>query len=842
MLRLPPIRTLFGVAATILVAVSGMALAGWGLGVRVLIQPVFSFPPIRPDAAAAFLIIGLAAWALAERQRRWAAIAGGAACLVGALALYAAQTGAALVPTVMLERVPDLVWGEPTPNRMSVASALIILLSGIAVAALAAPRRADIGHVVAGIAGTVVLALGFTVVLARAFKSLAAPSSGLLAGSSLQAAVLAVLLGLAVVAAAWERATVRTVLPWWLPFAASLASLATVLLVWQALVERERVQAGDQVMAAMRGARRGVIRQLEAIERAMRRTANFSTTGGLSDSVWQHTVAPVIGDLDGLATLVWYDSLGALRATVPAGASAPAPPKGLAAAARPATGDLDPMPVRYARIGGSDARLTATVPVCGTSRCGGMIVGVIDAAALVAPLAGDTAQGFQLTLSTDGDSSLAVPAAAAQWARRSTFRIGDAVWQLGVWPTEAALARASTDLPDLVLVIGLMVTALLPVTLRLAQTAWEGARLVERSRINLALERATDGLWEWNVRTGGESRSGALWRYLGYPVEAMRPHADTWTALIHPDDRARVTAALAEHVAGRTEAFEASYRIRAARGDWHQIVDRGRVVARGPRGEAISVMGISADVTEHNRNEEAMREVDTLTTMGRLAARVAHEINNPLAGIQNSFLLVKDAIPESHPHFRYVGAIEREIDRIGLVTRQLYETYRPERDGHSVAPVATVVGDAVAFLRQVNRSSGVTIEVDLRRAPALVPVPDAILRQCIYNLVQNAVEASPKGGEVCVEAVIEDARFLLLVRDQGPGVPAELRERIFEPFFSTKDASVRTGGMGLGLALVRRSIEAIGGRIEIREPPSGGTEFVLSVPLHDRRSNGGPRR
>ena len=201
-------------------------------------------------------------------------------------------------------------------------------------------------------------------------------------------------------------------------------------------------------------------------------------------------------------------------------------------------------------------------------------------------------------------------------------------------------------------------------------------------------------------------------------------------------------------------------------------------------------------------------------------------------GIQSAFLLIKDAIPRDHPHFVYVGAIEREIERISRVTRQLYETYRPERDPIGVSSVQLVVTDAVAFLNQVNRANSVTIETDLVRVPSAVPVPAAMLRQIVYNLVQNAIDVSPPGGRVQVIATASTTALELIVRDQGPGIPEGMREQVFEAFFSTKEKSMRTSGMGLGLALVRRTVAAAGGTIRIETAAGGGAEFIVTLPLH----------
>jgi len=93
------------------------------------------------------------------------------------------------------------------------------------------------------------------------------------------------------------------------------------------------------------------------------------------------------------------------------------------------------------------------------------------------------------------------------------------------------------------------------------------------------------------------------------------------------------------------------------------------------------------------------------------------------------------------------------------------------------------------------------------------------------------VEASPAGGTVTVYGDIAEGMFVLRVRDQGAGVPSEIRTRIFQPFVSTKDRSVATSGMGIGLSMVQRSVTALGGSIELVDPPDGGAEFVVKIPL-----------
>lgn len=314
----------------------------------------------------------------------------------------------------------------------------------------------------------------------------------------------------------------------------------------------------------------------------------------------------------------------------------------------------------------------------------------------------------------------------------------------------------------------------------------------------------------------GALRGKALWDALGWDTTST-------TA-------AQVREGFARACAGAASRFEAGV---IAGGDRSPmaIVDFTLKPILDGAGGVMQVLAEGRDLTDRKRAEVSLREIGALTTMGQIAARVAHEINNPLAGIQNAFLLVRDAIPPEHPHHHFVGAIDREIARIAAVTRQLYETYRPDQSTVVESSVILAVGDAVAFLEQVNRVRRVRIETDVSQAPSLVPVPDALIRQTLYNLIQNAVDASPDGATVEVSVAHRDNECVIVVRDQGPGIPEEIRQRIFEPFFSTRDRTLKSGGMGIGLALVRQSVLAVGGRITTRDRPAGGTEFEVRLPM-----------
>ena len=390
----------------------------------------------------------------------------------------------------------------------------------------------------------------------------------------------------------------------------------------------------------------------------------------------------------------------------------------------------------------------------------------------------------------------------------------------------------------LAVIYGIVVSVLLAVAIRKVRTVSRVVRIEERARFELALNSETDGIWQWDIRTGVVVRSAQFWTRLGYTTGDRFRSADDWLSIVHPDDRARVKDALDAHITGSCDAYLAQYRVRSVSGQWHTFVDRGRIVSRTGNGAPLHLLGTFADVTDRRNAEESLRQAEMTGTMARLAARIAHEINNPLAGIRNSFLLIMDAVPPTHPHFKYVGAIEREVERISQVTRQLYETYRVEAEPSRHAPVQSVVSDAVMFMEQVNRNTGVSVVAELDDTTAFVRLSDSMLRQCLCKLIQCAIEASASGSRVVVQGQTDRDHYVVRVIDSGPGVPAALRDRIFDSLVSTTATHPSIGGMGLGLSQVRRAVEAAGGSVYVTDAADGGAEFVVRLPLADTSTMG----
>jgi two-component system sporulation sensor kinase C len=244
-----------------------------------------------------------------------------------------------------------------------------------------------------------------------------------------------------------------------------------------------------------------------------------------------------------------------------------------------------------------------------------------------------------------------------------------------------------------------------------------------------------------------------------------------------------------------------------------------------------------SEAIEHRQAANALRqsetqraEADKLAAEGRMAARVAHEINNPLAGIKSAFQLVKKAVPKQHPRYEYVGRIEKEIDRIAAIVRQMLDLHRAEREPSFTISIDDTLGDVIAMLEPVIEKQGIAVEIERINTTATVNLPENALRQILYTILINAIEASPKKSMVRVQATETDGQLKISVSDQGPGISKKIRNRVFEPFFTTKGKEA-TGGLGLGLPIAKSIATALGGNLDFKSPPQQGCTFTITLPL-----------
>ncbi|HZE95946.1 MAG TPA: ATP-binding protein [Planctomycetota bacterium] len=229
--------------------------------------------------------------------------------------------------------------------------------------------------------------------------------------------------------------------------------------------------------------------------------------------------------------------------------------------------------------------------------------------------------------------------------------------------------------------------------------------------------------------------------------------------------------------------------------------------------------GVELDhlVEAMNRMLAEVRRAERLGVMGQMAAGVAHEIRNPLSSIKMTVQMLRESAKDAEAFDR----ILREIERLELIAAELTGASQPLRK--EAVKLDSVVEDVLELMRLRLEHLGVRVERSFSPAPE-TPVDVARFKRCVMNLVLNGAQAMPSGGPLRVAVAPRNGGVRFSVTDGGPGVPAELGEKVFEPFVTTKK-----DGIGLGLALTKRIIEEHGGSIGYDAAP-GGTTFWIELP------------
>ena len=234
------------------------------------------------------------------------------------------------------------------------------------------------------------------------------------------------------------------------------------------------------------------------------------------------------------------------------------------------------------------------------------------------------------------------------------------------------------------------------------------------------------------------------------------------------------------------------------------------------------VVELQAELGEKNR-ELARR--DRLAALGEMAAGLAHEIRNPLGGIQLYPSLLAQDVADRPDSANTVRKIVSGVKRLEALVSQVLNFSREITADVEDCDAAEIVGEAVEVAEAKAQATGVELRLV---APETLPakVDGRLLTQAVLNLTLNAIEATAEngGGAVTVRLATDKNRLSLVVEDTGPGIAAELLDRVFNPFFTTKDE-----GTGLGLSIVHRIVEAHGGTISAANRPEGGAKFELRI-------------
>jgi PAS domain S-box-containing protein len=368
------------------------------------------------------------------------------------------------------------------------------------------------------------------------------------------------------------------------------------------------------------------------------------------------------------------------------------------------------------------------------------------------------------------------------------------------------------------------------------ERAAAGAALRDRDEmLQIALRANGMGLWVWDMQKGLVHRSDEMFRMLGREPGSFGDEPEEWLQFVHPDDR--------ESLAQQVEALRKSgrdyhrqYRVIWPDGAVRWLESQGKC-QRDAEGKVVRIVGVMSDVTHRKVAEEAMLRAEKLAVAGKLAASVAHEINNPLAAVANLLYLV--SIAETADHARtFADKALDELMRVSLITQQTLKFHR-----QTGAPRETRLSEAVESVLALFRGKlqAAKIDVDLQvEKERTIPCMPGEMQQIFANLLSNAIEAMPRGGRLAIRlrpsADWRDrtARGMRATfRDTGMGMDRATLRRVFEPFFTTKPDT----GTGLGMWVVAQLVERHNGHVRGWSGPASGTAFSVFLPFVDAARN-----
>lgn len=245
------------------------------------------------------------------------------------------------------------------------------------------------------------------------------------------------------------------------------------------------------------------------------------------------------------------------------------------------------------------------------------------------------------------------------------------------------------------------------------------------------------------------------------------------------------------------------------------------------RGKPYQYTAIRYEITARKRTEEKLREQAALARLGQMAAVVAHEVKNPIAGIRGALQVIASRMPPDSRDKPVVGDIIARLDALNGIVHDLLIFARPRALRSEPVDLRSLIQGTLGLLRR--DPAYVSLDVEVAGDDAVIAADAEQLQIVLQNVIINAAQAMGGTGRITISIRRDDGEWTMSIADQGPGMPPEVREKVFEPFFSTKHR-----GTGLGLPIARRIAEAHGGRIDIDTPATGGTTVTIALPATGR--------
>lgn len=275
-------------------------------------------------------------------------------------------------------------------------------------------------------------------------------------------------------------------------------------------------------------------------------------------------------------------------------------------------------------------------------------------------------------------------------------------------------------------------------------------------------------------------------------------------------------------------------RIRDKDGELRDVLIRTSLL-KGDKGSLTGYLGIATDITDQKKIEEQMMRTEKLAAVGQLSMGVAHEINNPLSGMLNCVRTLSEEGENETLRERYLDLLEKGLKRIESVVKQLLGFSKEQKFEFAPYNIDDLVMDTLRLIEHKIEKENIKLHLSLDCKTRKYLLPVNHLQQVVLNIVINAIQAMPQGGNLTLKSYENKKHSFVEISDTGDGIPRENLKRIFDPFFTTKDVGM---GTGLGLYLSYGIIKRIGGDIEVESEAGRGSTFRLIIP-HKREVSEG---
>ncbi len=276
------------------------------------------------------------------------------------------------------------------------------------------------------------------------------------------------------------------------------------------------------------------------------------------------------------------------------------------------------------------------------------------------------------------------------------------------------------------------------------------------------------------------------------------------------------------HTIASGRIWRGEIRNRAKDGSYYWV-DTTIVPFLNEQAKPYQYMAIRYDITDRKESEARLREQAALARLGEMAAVVAHEVKNPIAGIRGALQVIGGRLPDASRDKAVMADIIARLDALNSIVHDLLVFARPRDPRRGPVPLGSIITDTVAHLRRDPAQQA--LHIDVTGTNPVVEADADQLRTVFLNLLLNAAQAQGSAGTIRVNVAETGEAATVSIADQGPGMTPEVREKVFEPFFTTKHR-----GTGLGLPTARRVVERHGGTLDLECPPGGGTVATVTLP------------